>query len=207
MDIHAGAAEQVTVIVIHGIGGSPSDLGAIMQKEIDADHTVKAFAYDDKFRTLEDSSADLALAIDQWWAVHPAALLRIDAHSMGGRVAIGALAVLAKDGVLSGQVQLNLIAVPLEGFRRANLVRWLPRFLPWVRPLNGLGSTSGYQKMIERVQVPGNVEVKVFAGGKDRVFAYDTDRYRALVRILHGTLRVFPDATHMSTAEEVARLR
>jgi len=207
IDVHTGGDGQLTVIAVHGIAGQPSDLSPLIQKAIHAGHTVKAFAYDDKFLSLEDSSLDLAVTIEQWWNAHPTSSLRIDAHSMGGRVAIGSLAILSSKGTLTNRVELNLIAVPLAGIARANLLRLLPRFLPWIRPLNGMASSSGYQRMIEHLRLPGNVEVNVFAGDQDSVFKHSTKKYRALVSVLHGTLHVFPNATHMSALEEVARLR
>ena len=207
IDVHTGRDGRPTVIAVHGIAGQPSDLAPLIQKAIDAGDTVKAFAYDDKFRSLENSSLDLALAIEEWGNVQPTGSLRIDAHSMGGRVAIGAVAILTTRGALTNSVELNLIAVPLAGIARANLVRLLPRFLPWIRPLNGMASSSRYQRMIDHLQLPSTVEVNVFAGDQDTVFTHSTKKYRALVRVLHRTLHVFPNATHMSTVEEVARLR
>ncbi len=66
------------MIAVHGIAGQPSDLSPLIQKAIHAGNTVKAFAYDDKFLSLEDSS--LAVSIEQWWNAHPTSSLRIDAH-------------------------------------------------------------------------------------------------------------------------------
>ena len=91
VDVHIGDVDQLTVIAVHGFRGRAGDLSPLIEKAIVAGHTVKAFAYDDRFRSLEDTSRDLASAIEQWWAIHPHAPLRIDAHSMGGRVALGAL--------------------------------------------------------------------------------------------------------------------
>src|SRR5262245_247919 len=71
IDVHRGQEDQLTVIAVHGIRGTPSDLAPLIQKAIDADCTVKVFAYDDKFRSLEDSSHDLAVAIETWSEAHP----------------------------------------------------------------------------------------------------------------------------------------
>jgi hypothetical protein len=71
IDVHTGGDGQLTVIAVHGIAGQPSDLSPLIQKAIHAGHTVKAFAYDDKFLSLEDSSLDLAVTIEQWWNAHP----------------------------------------------------------------------------------------------------------------------------------------
>jgi hypothetical protein len=207
IDVHTQEGSYVLVIAVHGIAGTPSDLAPVMEKEIAAGHAVKAFVYDDKFRSLEDSSLDLALAIQQCSVARPEMLLRIYAHSGGGRVAIRALALLAVKGELAAQVELELIAVPLAGVKSANFIRLLPRFLPWVRSLGDVATRSEYQRQIEQVRLPETVHVNVFAGEMDTVFSYSTDKYRALVNVLHGTLRVIPKATHMSAVEEVARMR
>jgi pimeloyl-ACP methyl ester carboxylesterase len=207
VDMYAGNSEQPTVIAIHGIRGQASDLAPLIRRAAAAGNTIKTFAYDDTFRSLEDSSEDLAEALRTWAETHREAPLRIDAHSMGGRVALGALDRLSRDNTLRGRIELNLIAVPLAGVDRANWLRLLPPFLPWIRPLGDVASRYGYQRMIERVELPANVEVNVFAGGKDEVFKHSTPQYRAVVRLLRARMQVFPNATHMTTVDEVAQLR
>src|SRR5262249_22528251 len=162
------------VIAVHGIRRTPSDLAPLIEQAIDAGCTVKVFAYDSKFHSLEDSSRDLADAIETWSETQPSADLRIDAHSMGGRVALGALARLLAMGTLKRHIELNLIAVPLAGVRSANFARLLPRFLPFVRPLVGVAPSSAYQQMIEHLQLPGNVDVNVFVGDRDSVIRHAT---------------------------------
>jgi pimeloyl-ACP methyl ester carboxylesterase len=207
IDVRVGQDNHVTVVAVHGLAGRPSDLAPVMNKEIAAGNAVKAFAYDAKFRSLNDSSRDLAELLATLSEADPAIRLRIYAHSLGGRVALGAVARLSSEGRLTSDIELNLIAVPLAGLRRANVIRFLPRFLPGVRPLNDVASSSAYQRMIDSVRLPDNVRVSVFAGAQDAVFSHSTPKYRALVDALHATLLVFPKATHMSTVDEVARLR
>ena len=206
IDVHTGDVDQLTVIAVHGFRGQPADLSPLIEQAIGAGHTVKVFAYDDKFRSLDDSSRDLASAIQQWCATHPEAPLRIDAHSMGGRIVLGALARMASEAALMRPIQINLIAVPLAGVESANWARVLPPFLPWVRAWRGLASRAGYQRSLDRLELPVGVDVNVYAGGRDHVFRHSTAQYRALVERLRGRLHVFPGATHMSTVDEVARL-
>jgi pimeloyl-ACP methyl ester carboxylesterase len=207
IDVHVGQDNHLTVVAVHGFAGRPSDLAPVIDKEIAAGNAVKAFAYDAKFRSLDDSSRDLAKAIATWSGANPKMPLRVYAHSIGGRVALGAIRRLASESQLESDIELNLIAVPLAGLRRANFIRLLPRFLPGVRPLHDVASWSAYQRMIDHVRLPDNVRVHVFAGAQDAVFSYSTPKYRVLLDRLHATLRVFPNATHMSTVDEVARLR
>jgi pimeloyl-ACP methyl ester carboxylesterase len=206
VEVHTGAAERPTTIFVHGMPDGASTLSPMMQKAIDADETVEAFAYDNKFRSLEYSSRDLASAIETWMDENPAQRLRIDAHSMGGRLALGALAILQKSGRLTGDVELNLIASPIAGVRRAIFARLAPGFLPWIRPLRGIAPGSGFQTVIDRLELPSNVAVHIFVGDKDKVFSHATPKYAALVRKLGATLTVFADATHTSILDEMARL-
>jgi hypothetical protein len=206
IDIHPGRADRPTAIFVHGMAGAASDLTGVIQRAIDAGDTVTTFAYDDKFRTLEDSSRDLARAIDALMNGDPARTLRLVAHSMGGRVALGALASLQRDGRLTGEVELNLIASPIAGVPSAMFSQVAPAFLPWIRPSRGMASASGFQRMIDRLVLPSNVTVNIFVGGKDEVFDHSTDRYRLLIEKLRATVMVFAGATHMTILDEVARL-
>jgi pimeloyl-ACP methyl ester carboxylesterase len=206
VDVQTGAMDRLTTIFVHGMPDGASTLSGVIQNAIDADGTVKAFAYDNKFRSLEDSSRDLARAIETWMDDNGERPLRITAHSMGGRVALGALAQLQNRGRLTGDVELNLIASPIAGVRSAIFARLAPGFLPWIRPLRGIASASGFQRLIDRLDLPPNVRVHIFVGDKDKVFEHSTRKYRALVGRLHATLTVFADATHTSILDEVARL-
>jgi pimeloyl-ACP methyl ester carboxylesterase len=206
VDVYTGAADRVTTIFVHGMPDGASTLSAVMQRAIDADGSVKAFAYDNKFRSLEDSSRDLAEAIGTWMDDNPDRKLRIAAHSMGGRVSLGALAILQKEGRLSGDLELNLIASPIAGVRSAIFARLAPGFLPWIRPLRGVAPASKFQRTIDRLALPSNVRVNIFVGDRDTVFKHGTRKYSALVRQLGATLTVFANATHSSIVDEVARM-
>jgi pimeloyl-ACP methyl ester carboxylesterase len=206
VDVHTGAADTPTTIFVHGMPGAASSLTGVIQKAIDAGGTVKAFVYDNKFRSLENSSRDLASSIETWMDDNPGYALRIAAHSMGGRVALGALAILQRDGRLTGDVELNLIASPIAGIKSAIFSVLAPPFLPWIRPIRGIASVSKFQGVIDRLELPSNVKVNIFVGDKDDVFKHSTKKYGALVEKLHATLKVFANATHMSVLDEVARL-
>jgi pimeloyl-ACP methyl ester carboxylesterase len=206
VDVHTGDADTPTTIFVHGMPGAASSLTGVIQKAIDAGGTVKAFAYDNKFRSLEDSSRDLASSIETWMDDNPGRRLRVTAHSMGGRVALGALAILETDGRLRRDVELNLMASPIAGMKSAIFSVLAPGFIPWIRPSRGIASVSKFQRVIDRLELPPNVKVNIFVGDKDEVFTHSTKKYGALVKKLHATLKVFANATHMSILDEVARL-
>jgi hypothetical protein len=58
IDVHVGDVDQLTVIAVHGFRGQATDLAPLIDKAIAAGQTVKVFAYDDRFRSLEDASRD-----------------------------------------------------------------------------------------------------------------------------------------------------
>jgi hypothetical protein len=205
IDIYAGRGDRPAAIFVHGMGGAPSDLTGVMRKAI-AGETVKTFAYDDKFRSLEDSSRDIAREVGAWMDAHMRQPVRLVAHSMGGRVALGALASLQRDRRLTGDVELNLIASPIAGVPSAMFSQAAPPFLPWIRPSRGMASASGFQRMIDRLVLPSNVTVNIFVGGRDEVFDHSTERYQRLVARLRATVTVFAGATHVTILDAMARL-
>jgi hypothetical protein len=69
-----------------------------------------------------------------------------------------------------------------------------------------MAPASAYQRMIDGLRLPDNVEVHAYVGGRDTVFEHATPRYHEVVTALRATLTVFPDATHTSVLNEVARL-
>jgi len=64
VDVYAGAGDTRTTNFVHGIPGAASGLTAVIQTAIDAGGAVKAFVYDNTFRSLENSTRDLALSIE-----------------------------------------------------------------------------------------------------------------------------------------------
>jgi pimeloyl-ACP methyl ester carboxylesterase len=206
VQVHTGDADTPTTIFVHGMPGAASSLTGVIQKAVDAGGTVKAFAYDNKFRSLDDSSRDLASSLGTWMDDNPGRTLRIAAHSVGGRLTLGALAILVKDGRLTGDVELNLMASPIAGMKSAIFSLLAPGFIPWIRPIRGIASVSRLQGVIDRLELPSNVKVNIFVGDRDDVFKHSTKKYRYLVEKLHATLKVFTNATHMSILDEIARL-
>jgi pimeloyl-ACP methyl ester carboxylesterase len=203
VDVHLGAQDKPTNMFIHGMPGAASGLRRVMEPKIDAGESVKAFVYDNKFRSLEDSSRDLAEALRQWMHDHPGQPLRLTAHSAGGRVTLAALALLG-DGWLTRDIEVNLIASPLAGVRSATFARLAPGFLPWIRPLRGISPRSRVQKTIDQLQLPDNVRVYVHVGDKDSIVNHSTKRYTDLVRRLRATVTVFANATHTSILDQAS---
>jgi hypothetical protein len=87
---------------------------------------VKAFAYDNKFRSLEDSSRDLARAIESWMVVNSERQFRITAHSLGTRISLGALGLIQNAGWLTGDVVATRTRCSRTG--RNDMARWSSGF-------------------------------------------------------------------------------
>src|SRR5258708_39472748 len=66
VDVHAGTIDRPTTIFVHGMPGAASTLTGGIQQAIDPGGTGRAFAYDNKFRSLEDAGRDLATSIETW---------------------------------------------------------------------------------------------------------------------------------------------
>jgi len=61
---------------------------------------------------------------------NPDRRLRISAHSVGGRVALVALAILQRAGRVTRDVELNLMASPIAAMKSAIFSRLAPGFIP-----------------------------------------------------------------------------
>jgi pimeloyl-ACP methyl ester carboxylesterase len=178
-----GDPRSGTTVAIHGINASPADVAPLARGVRGAAST---FAYDDRKRSLDSSATDLANSLRPVLAKSGNAPLTINAHSMGGRVAVVALDQLRSEGALRGKdVRLNLIAPPLTGSRAANsMPSFVPQMVPSLRSSKDMGSASAFQKKVENANLDG-VRVHVYGGAHDKV-APPNDAWRSIARRLVG---------------------
>lgn len=196
-------------IAVHGVNGSPLDVSPLTALGPVLGENTHAFAYDDRFRRLEHSALDLAQAILEWRTQHHGERLTIDAHSMGGRVTLAALAKVASI-TDPGPIQLNLISVPLAGYESANWSKLTPGFLrdliPVARPSLDMGTKSRFQEGIDRLVLPESVRTTIYVAGKDEVVS-GADAYPThVVRNLRAKVVHLPEEDHVSVVSRVASL-
>lgn len=204
---HEAEGAARTRISVHGVNGSPRDVAPLNTLGPRLGENTITFAYDDRFRRLEHSAKDLARSIGEWRTAHPDRELVIDAHSMGGRVALAALAELAKTTEL-GPIHLNLIAVPLAGYEGANWARVSPAFLrgliPVTRPGVDMGTSSRFQKSLNELVLPPSVKTTIFVAGKDQVVDGADAHPAHIVSNLNAEVVHYPDEDHVSIVARVA---
>jgi pimeloyl-ACP methyl ester carboxylesterase len=211
VELARGAPGRPATLTIHGINASPADVEALTEAARSGGGAVATFAWDDRHRRLTDSARDLAGELEAFVAAHPGAPLRIDAHSMGGRVAVAALGELAARGGLEGvPVTLRLIASPLGGLESANGARHAPGFLGGLigglRPGIDMGTTSEFQRGLEAITLPRSVRVEVHLGGADPIASPDDAALRRVAARLGADVVVAPGRDHVGMVDHVARL-
>ena len=204
---HLAEGSSRTRISVHGVNASPDGLGPLLQLGATLGENASTFAYDDRFRRLEHSATDLAQALRDWRVANPGQTLVIDAHSMGGRVVLAALAQI-EDLASYGPVELNLVAVPLAGYGSANWSRLTPGFLrdsiPVARPSLDMGSRSRFQKRLDQVVLPENVCTTIYVAGQDEVVDGADAHPTHIVNNLAAKVVHLPEVGHVSILGEVA---
>lgn len=206
---HVAEGSARTRISVHGVNASPEDLGPLLHLGAERGENASTFAYDDRFRRLEHSAADLATGLAEWRAANPEQTLVIDAHSMGGRVVLAALAKIPNLETF-GPIELNLVAVPLAGYGSANWSKLTPGFLrdaiPVARPSLDMGSRSRFQKGLDRLVLPDNVRTTIYVAGKDDVVEGGDAHPTHMVKNLRAKVVHVPEAGHVSILSEAAGL-
>lgn len=196
------------VITVHGVNAAPDAVNSLAEPGVRTGQEVHTFAYDDRFRSLSDSSQDLARQLRQWMERNPGQPLNLRAHSMGGRITLGALALLQEQGQLLGRpIQLDLVAPPLGGFVAANWARAdftgvLGSLIPVMRPGQDMGTGSGFQERLENLRLPANVRTRIFVGDRDQVVDPNLAGFQRIQRNLRAQLIRLPDADHDSILEQ-----
>lgn len=209
VDVAEGDPSLGVTVAVHGIRGSPSTIQTVIEGAAAGGGVVKAFTYDDQFRSLEDSSRDLANEIASWKQENPGRPLSIQSHSMGGRIVLGALQDLQERGLLAdgAPIHATLIAPPLGGYGSANSARWAPdfvaRLIAGIVPGRGMGTSSDFQKMLEALKLPANVETTVLLAENDTLVDTTLPGFQRIVDNLHATIRHVRDADHVNILEKL----
>ncbi|MBI2377199.1 MAG: alpha/beta hydrolase [Deltaproteobacteria bacterium] len=208
IELSAGGPGAPTLVTIHGINGAPDSVDPLNDRGVDKGERVLTFAYDDRHSRLTTTSNLLARQLSEWMSSHPGETLRIEAHSMGGRIALGALGKLQASGQLSGPVELVLIAPPLAGYGSANGARMLPAFfarlIGGAMPGKDMGTRSGFQKMLERLRLPENVKSTIYVASDDTIASPESPTNAKIARNLGARLIRVDGADHDSVISRVA---
>lgn len=199
-------SDRPTHVTIYGMNGSPDQLQSLTRQAAAEGYNTMAFVYEDRQCTLRDTARDLAGELSAWRRAHPTQPMRIDAHCMGARFSVKALADL---GVQAGTVQLNMLTPPLAGFPLANTAQLVPRPLarlfPGTMPGYDMGSSSDYQAELERTTLPANIQTRIFYGQADTLIDYTQPAFRAVEQNLRASVHYVPGGSHMGVIEAVAR--
>ncbi|MCI0613392.1 alpha/beta hydrolase [bacterium] len=203
VDLSPGKPDRPMTVTIHGINGSPNTVKSLSERAVRAGDAVKTFAYDDADRKLWKSSKDLSDNLEKWCKDNPGRPLRIDAHSMGGRVAMHALDTLEQKGLLKDRkVELNLVASPINGTKSGELAMSDPGLFP-DKPWKDMAPSGGFQKELNNIRFNDNVKVRVFTGGNDDIVNRDAD-FNKMCKNLKAEKHHFKEANHDSTVDEAA---
>jgi pimeloyl-ACP methyl ester carboxylesterase len=201
-------------VTVHGVANSPEGVKPLSDRAEKAGDKVKTFMYDDTGARLAKSSHDLAKSLEKQLKENPDRPLRIDAHSMGGRVALAAVDELNRKGLLKGRkVELNLVASAINGDSRgtAALVAAKSPILgpalaeaPYIKSGQDMSSHSAFQDRLDDIKFPPNVKVRVFTGGEDSNVDRD-EKFEAMCKQLHAERVHFPKADHDTAVDDAAK--
>ena len=203
------AASKETVLTIHGISGSPQDMQALHQTADKEGKQAWTMVYDDRHRSLPESSKDMANSIREWRKQHPNQDLKIQAHSMGSRITLGAMQELKESGDLAkGKVQLELLAGPIGGLEgMTNSANMVPEFLGRlganIVPGKSMGDQSKFQKQLDQIDLPKNVSTKLVMGRQDDLVKA-TPNWEAMKARLQAKTS-WMDANHDTIVAEYAK--
>jgi len=203
----ATRAEAPHVITVHGINDNPTSVGAFAERAVAHGSGVQTLAYDDNYTRLTDTSEAMSDQLGAWMKKNPGKDLTLNAHSMGGRVALGALANLKEEGLLSDRkIELNLVATPLQGYEAADTARIVPSFIAGgiknVNPGKDMGADSDFQERIENVQLPSNVKTRVYVGTDDDIVDSSAPEFKRVTDKLGAEVIRMNGATHNDAVTE-----
>src|SRR5262245_37013412 len=170
-------ADRPMTVTVHGVANSPEGVKALYDRAVKTRYKVKKLMNYVTGAILAKSTHDLAKSLEKQLKENPDRTLRIDAHSMGGRVALAAVDELNRKGLLKGRkVELNLVASAINGDSRgtASLVAAKSPILgpslgeaPYIKSGQDMSSHSAFQDRLDNIKLPANVKVRVFTGGQD----------------------------------------
>jgi hypothetical protein len=202
-----GDARLGTTLTIHGINAAPNDVAKLSNAALARGERAMTFVYDDNYRRLQATADDFARQVEAVQASMPEGTrLRIDAHSMGARAIVVALARLQREGYLTRTpVDLHLIAPLLAGIRAANASWMMPIILPFglstlvknAEPARDLARNSAFQRELEAVRFPSHVRVAITLAEHDR-FARKDAKFLQLAERWRASVLVVPGTTHIT---------
>ncbi len=213
VELDAGKPGRGAVMTVHGANGSPTTMAAFHEPGYTRGRQLLTFAHDDMYRSQKNSAKDLAGGLRTWMADNPGKPLEIDAHCQGARITLGAMDILSKDGSLKDRdVRLNLITPPLQGLGRGTFAQLAPpgagAIIPTVRPGKDMSPIGGYQRMLEGMDLPPNVQTRVFVAdpaSKDGFVNPDHARFQRVADRLDAKVEVATGADHMTAVPATAR--
>lgn len=201
-------------VTVHGVANSPEGMRPLSDRAEKAGDKVKTFMYDDPGARLAKSSHDLAKSLEKQLKENPDRPLRIDAHSMGGRVALAAVDELNRKGLLKGRkVELNLVASAINGDSRGTAALAAAKApltgpalgeIPYIKSGQDMSRHSEFQAGLDKITLPPNVKVRVFTGGQDSKVDRD-EKFDAMCKHLNAERVHFPKADHDSAVDEAAK--
>jgi len=197
-----------TVITVHGINAAPDALQPLHDAALRRGARLLTFAYDDQRRRLGLSSAELAWQLIAERQRQPQRRLVIQAHSMGARITVAALSIVASFARHLGPVELVLVAPLLEGVSAANLAQVSPALvaplIPGVLPGADIGTRSDFQKALAGAHFPPTITTHIYVGDRDEIVAPRDPRFVTVAANLRATVTVVLDADHESILRRVA---
>ncbi len=208
VQVGAGSPGGGVGVTVHGINARCSDIAALTQELADRGAATLTFVYDDHYRRLRDTAADLAATLRPQLDARPGEPLLVQGHSMGSRIVLVALERLGRDGALYGRdVEVDLVAPPLGGYTGADfagLVPWPLSRIRNVQPGIDMGRNSKFQRRLQSLSLPAQVRVRVFLGTNDRIVDPDDRHLWEVIERVRAEVVRLPGATHMSAISAAA---
>ncbi len=197
--IHDGKKKGVHVTV-HGIRGNPDVVKRLSEDSASKGHDVYTLAYDDNHQRLGKSSQGLADSLAALQKKHPGEPITLRTHSMGSRVGIDALRRLHESGGLKSKVNMENYGPVLGGFGSANTAALAPgpvaKLIPGATPGKDMGTASGFQKTLEKTQLPSNVRSTSYVGSDDALVDPNNKHFQRVQDGLNGQVKIVPGANH-----------
>jgi LysM repeat protein/pimeloyl-ACP methyl ester carboxylesterase len=169
-------------VSVHGFFSEPRFTRAMSISHSNEGRTSYTLAYDDKGKRQSDTAVEFADELEKLIEAYPDGPLRIDAHSLGGRVTLRALQILHERGNLNNdfQIEVTLIGTPLGGVNWAGQLankltpEWLvPDGAPFVTVSRDFAHNSEFQQQLEQGEFPPGVVFRVVATAGDSLRAPD----------------------------------
>lgn len=213
VSLASGRPGAGATFTIHGANGKPDDMRFFGESAQRQGQEVQTLAYDDMMRRLSDNSRDLANHLVTWMKTHPSEPVNLNGYCMGGRIVLGALAQLQKEGQLDERpITVTLLAPLLEGVPSANWSRLDPgglfgTFIPGVRIGYDMATSSDFQATLEGLKLPENVTTKIYIGDRDEVVDRHHSRFQTIAKNLNAEVVVLPEVDHNNIVYQGLQLK